>query len=568
VTQSPLRRVLSVIRRQVDPDASGPLADERLLARFAKNGDPSAFELLVWRHGTMVLGTCRRILGDHHLAEDAFQATFLALARKPRAVRSGAALPGWLHRVAKRIAVRARQDSAKRLKRDYCVARSEFVAAPDVLSAEATAIIDEEIDRLPEWQRRAVVLCYLDGHTAEQASALLGCPRGTVLSRLAAAKERLRTRLTRRGLALPAGGFAISLGAAEVSAAMVSTTAKAVLGGGASVQVIGWAQGVIYAMFISKIKFATAAVLTTGMIGAGVGWVAVPGNGPGIVGETQAAQVPVIDQIRRERDAAVQQRLLAEEARAQAEKAMAAERAAREMAQKAEAELQTARARLQEAQAQLKLLEDRHAAANKGAERNRDDRTALEHQLSNLMKAQMEREEKRSNEAVQLRLQLAQQEERFNALDRDHAMELERLTKAMTQADARLTDQKQRLSEVMEGRGKDHPDVDRQKRALNDAAERFERLQAELKERQSKVLNERMQARATMVQLEEEAKRIERRAAMEEREIAEKRAAIQERLRGSGGSAKSSGDGRLADIDRKLDTLIREFAELRREMKK
>jgi RNA polymerase sigma factor (sigma-70 family) len=530
---------LSVIRRQVDPDASGPLADERLLARFAKNGDPSAFELLVWRHGSMVLGTCRRILGDLHLAEDAFQATFLALARKPRAVRSGAALPGWLHRVAKRIAVRARHDSAKRSKRDCCAARSEVVADPDVLSAEATSIIDEEIDRLPEWQRRAVVLCYLDGHTAEQAAALLGCPRGTVLSRLAAAKERLRARLTRRGLALPAGGLAICLGATEVSAAMVSTTAKVVLGGGASVQVIGWAQGVIYAMFISKIKFATAAVLTTGMIGAGVGWVAVPGNGSGIVGETQAAQIPGIDQIRRERDEAVQQRLLAEEARAKAEKAMVAERAAREMAQKAQAELQAALARLEEAQAQLKLLEVRQAAANKGTAGDRDDRALLERQLADLSRAQMDREEKRSTEAVQLRVQLAHQQERFNVLDREHAVELERLAKAMTTARAGVDDKAEQLRQLKEARGTDHPVVERQRTELEHARETVARLEAELKDRQAKVLKERMQARETMVQLEEQAKRIERQASREEREIAEKRAAIQDRLRGSSDSSKS-----------------------------
>lgn len=561
VTRSPLRRVLSVIRRQVDPDASGPLADERLLARFAKNGDPSAFELLVWRHGTMVVGVCRRILGDHHLAEDAFQATFLALSRKPRAVRSGAALAGWLHRVAKRIAVRARIDSAKRCLRDRCVARPESTAAPDVLSAEATAIIDEEIDRLPEWQRRAVVLCYLDGHTAEQASVLLGCPRGTVLSRLAAAKERLRVRLTRRGLALPACGFAVSLGAAEASATLVTATATTVLSGGASVQVIGWAQGVIYAMFLSKIKFATAAVLTTGMIGAGVGWVAVPGHGPGI-GEAVAD-----DRADRQRDEAVRQRQMAEQARAQAEAAKVAEMQARDLAAKAHEELKAAQARLDQAMAQVRVLQKRQADVAKSEDRNRDDRLSLEKQMSDLMKAQIDRTEKRADETIALRSRLAQEEERFKALDREENAQLEWLLKAMAEGRTGIETQKKHLARLLETHGADHPDVAREKRALDVGSETLERLHVELKQRQAQSLQERMKAREMMVRVEEESKRIERRAAMEERDIADKRAAIQDRLRqAEGGSGPA--ENRLNDIERKLDALARELAELRREMKK
>lgn len=104
MTGSPWRRWLDTLRRHADPDATGPLADQRLLARFVANGDPSAFELLVWRHGSLVYGVCCRILGDVHAAEDAFQATFLAIARKPKAVRDGAALTGWLHHVAIQIA--------------------------------------------------------------------------------------------------------------------------------------------------------------------------------------------------------------------------------------------------------------------------------------------------------------------------------------------------------------------------------------------------------------------------------------------------------------------------------
>src|SRR5438105_10835298 len=110
-----IRRLLGYVRRRADPDA-GPASDARLLARYATTGDEAAFELLVWRHGGLVFGVCRRVLGDVHAAEDAFQATFLALARKARAVRRGEALAGWLHRVARRVAGRARATAARRAR--------------------------------------------------------------------------------------------------------------------------------------------------------------------------------------------------------------------------------------------------------------------------------------------------------------------------------------------------------------------------------------------------------------------------------------------------------------------
>src|SRR2546423_2967317 len=103
MTAGPLRRLLGLARRA----AVDPTDDAHLLARFAAGGDADAFELLVWRHGALVLGVCPRVLGDDHAAEDAFQATFLALARQAGSVRGG--VPGWLHRVARRMAVRARR---------------------------------------------------------------------------------------------------------------------------------------------------------------------------------------------------------------------------------------------------------------------------------------------------------------------------------------------------------------------------------------------------------------------------------------------------------------------------
>lgn len=190
------------------------VSDWELLQRFTRDKDEAAFELLVWRHGSMVLGLCQRALRDEQLAEDAFQAVFLVLARKAGAIRGN--LGGWLFKVARRVAVRA-------LRNRSAVQPVVEIAAETPRNAtehaELTAVLDAEIARLPERLRRPVVLCYLGGHSTEDAARELGCPRGTVLSRLATARKYLAERLTRRGIALPA-----TLAVTGLSAALVSST--------------------------------------------------------------------------------------------------------------------------------------------------------------------------------------------------------------------------------------------------------------------------------------------------------------------------------------------------------
>jgi RNA polymerase sigma factor (sigma-70 family) len=200
-------RVVRLLRAR-KPEPGEPVPDPELLSRFAKDRDESAFELLVWRHAGLVLGVCRRVLRDEHLAEDAFQAVFLVLARKAGSVR-GANLAGWLFRVARRVAVRARRQAAARTTREV-----PLTADPEAREAvgpgeraELAAVLDQEVARLPERYRLPVVLCYLGGRSTEEAAHLLGCPRGTVLSRLATARQRLAARLTRRGVTLPAAGL-------------------------------------------------------------------------------------------------------------------------------------------------------------------------------------------------------------------------------------------------------------------------------------------------------------------------------------------------------------------------
>ena len=147
------------------------LTDGQLLARYAASNDGPAFAALVARHGPMVAATCRAILRHEHDVEDAFQATFLVLARKARSVRAGDALGGWLHRVAYRVAVQANIEAKRRRRRESEVSPMEIpAAARPGLDLDLLSIVHEEIDRLPERQRLPVVLCDLEGLTYEQAA--------------------------------------------------------------------------------------------------------------------------------------------------------------------------------------------------------------------------------------------------------------------------------------------------------------------------------------------------------------------------------------------------------------
>jgi RNA polymerase sigma factor (sigma-70 family) len=274
------------------PGEADPVSDTELLARFARDRDQAAFELLVWRHGPMVLGACRRILRDAHLAEDAFQAAFLILARKAGSVRSGGTVAGWLHRVARRVAVRA----AKQHKRIEPLAADPEGRPSSTSDAELQAILDAEIDRLPDRYRLPLVLCYLDGRTTDDAARLLGVPRGTILSRLATARQRLAARLTRRGITAPATLAAVAGSGTEVIStetvtACVSTAVRFASGVAVPGEAVQLAEGVIH-MGTRKIVTAWAAMLiTTAGVGTGI---AVMADGPTPkAGVAPVAAVPI-----------------------------------------------------------------------------------------------------------------------------------------------------------------------------------------------------------------------------------------------------------------------------------
>ncbi len=188
--------------------SAGSLTDGEVLEQFVSPGDPAAaeaaFRMLVERHSPMVLSVCRQRLNDPNDAEDAFQATFLLLVRKARSIRHHQALGGWLFVTARRVAARARSRAARRRRVESnagMISRDADEAATPPPDGSWSSLY-EEIERLPGVFRDPLVLHYFDGQTAESIARRLGCPRNTVLSRLARARKRLRHRLTRRGIEL------------------------------------------------------------------------------------------------------------------------------------------------------------------------------------------------------------------------------------------------------------------------------------------------------------------------------------------------------------------------------
>jgi RNA polymerase sigma factor (sigma-70 family) len=240
--------------------------DFDLLARFAASGDERAFRTLVERHGKLVMAVCRQVTRDAHDAEDAFQATFLVLARKAPGLWRRGTLAGWLHRVARRVAVEAarKRDLARKLDEAGAVADR---ARPDRGDLDWLPALHEEIDRLPEKYRSVVVLCDLEELTRDEAARRLGWPPGTVAGRLSRARAQLRARLERRGL-VPGG--AMLPAAAAVPEALVEAAVSAVVHpGSAAVAATLLAEGALMAMRFSLIRAVVVASVSCAALVAG-----------------------------------------------------------------------------------------------------------------------------------------------------------------------------------------------------------------------------------------------------------------------------------------------------------
>src|SRR5262245_36514235 len=263
-------------RVQVQSGNMASLTDAQLLERFVAAQEQAAFEELVRRHGPMVLRVCQRVLHHGQDAEDAFQATFIVLMRKAGTVAKQEVVGSWLYGVAYRAALEAKTLASRRDAREKLSRETELEddrqarAATELTSQDLRRVLDQELQRLPEKYRAAVVLCYFEGKTPEEAAQLLHCQTGALKMRLSRAREMLRNRLTRRGVTLSAGGFATLLAQEAASAAVLP---PALVGTSEAALLAATGQGVVAAKF--PCQALAAAVLRDMGRRKGLRWAAV-----------------------------------------------------------------------------------------------------------------------------------------------------------------------------------------------------------------------------------------------------------------------------------------------------
>ncbi len=281
------------------------LSEAQLLSRFIDSRDQSAFEAIVSRFGPMVQGVCRKLIDDPHMADDAFQATFLVLVKRAATIRDRELLGNWLYGVALRVARKARCDLARRRSREKGgdgVTPEPIGDGPSPVDPDLGPILHEELARLPLKYRDPVVLCLLDGRTHEEAAGLLHWPVGTVKGRLSRAKDLLRSRLGRRGVTATVAAISATLAKtteASVPPLLLDQTVKAAMGvaaGGAvaaglcSAPAVVLCDGVVTTMILSKTKILAVGLALVGTLATGVGVMAMQGSGAGNKPNRKAAE--------------------------------------------------------------------------------------------------------------------------------------------------------------------------------------------------------------------------------------------------------------------------------------
>ena len=286
--------VLRSIQTLFDSGSATGMTDRELVERFLRGGAKGQrrhSQRSCARHGPMVWNVCRNIASDAHAAEDAFQATFLILVRKARSIRRCETLGPWLHGVARRVAVRAKATLARRQAQEERGAEMKAKSRPDQTRFDEIEALHQEIGRLPEKYRAAVVLCHLEGCTHAEAARVLKCPTGTVNVRVSRARQLLRDRLARRGVAfatIPVGPAFLSdpataampMGLAEstTKAAMQVAAGNALTAGAVSATVSQLTRGALRTMTLKKISLAAAVILATGSVSSGIALVAMGGK--------------------------------------------------------------------------------------------------------------------------------------------------------------------------------------------------------------------------------------------------------------------------------------------------
>jgi RNA polymerase sigma factor (sigma-70 family) len=301
MARSPVSKVIQHLREVgLRRDGAG-LTDGELLGAFVARRDDACFDALVRRHGPMVLGVCRRLLRNPHDAEDAFQATWLVLARKAGSVVPREAVGNWLYGVALRTAQEARRLAARRRAREKQVKDLPHPAVwPEDVGQDWRPLLDQELNRLPDKYRVAVVLCDLEGRTRKDVAQQLNLPEGTVSGRLTTARRMLANRLSRCGLTLSGGALAVvlsqsaaaacvptPLAASTVKAATLVAAGRAAATGAISAPVAALTEGVVRAMLRTKLKTTIAALLALTVFAAGVG---VAAYGTSVAGEKKEAR--------------------------------------------------------------------------------------------------------------------------------------------------------------------------------------------------------------------------------------------------------------------------------------
>jgi RNA polymerase sigma factor (sigma-70 family) len=287
---SQMSRFLRRLTRGMAAETLGELTDRQLLERLLSAPDEAVFEALLRRHGPMVYRVCWRVLQQAEDVEDAFQATFLVLARKLPTVRKQDSLASWLHGVAHRIALDATAQAAKRRRHEARAAANSHQGPPQGITwSELRTVLDSELGRLPEKWRLPLILCYLEGRSQEEAAGQLGWSKSTLLRRLKEARAALGRRLTRRGVVWPAALSAVLLSdcvapaalapglvGSTVEAAACIVAGQAALTAAVSAKVAALTEGVSKTMLLTKVKVALAALLVAGLLVASVSAISRP----------------------------------------------------------------------------------------------------------------------------------------------------------------------------------------------------------------------------------------------------------------------------------------------------
>jgi RNA polymerase sigma factor (sigma-70 family) len=281
MTTNRTSQVIRHLRKAMLLQDGAGMTDGQLLGRFIEHRDEAAFAALVKRHGPMVWGVCRRLL-PHHDAEDAFQATFLVLVRKAASVLPREMVANWLYGVARQTALHSRRTTARRGARERQVTpMPEPAVAEQHLWHDLQPLLDQELARLPDKYRVAIILCNLEGKTRKEAARQLGCPEGTLAARLARGRVMLAKRFARHGLAVSGGAMAAALSQQVASAAVppsvvystinaATSVAAGPAAGVISVNAAALTERVLKTMLLHKLKLA-AVVLLLALVCLGVG---------------------------------------------------------------------------------------------------------------------------------------------------------------------------------------------------------------------------------------------------------------------------------------------------------